>query len=116
MLGQASAWLLIYDQASANFEGQPFHLPIRNTDEILSFDILLLTSKNIQLQTNWHQPLRFNSSNPEPQLVEFTFQVVEAGRCSLAADFYSEQRWLNTISLEFYAVEPLLQTPVSPEV
>jgi hypothetical protein len=95
------------------FQGESFDLPVRNTAESISFDIVLHTSENIELPTDWHKYLLYDPGNLEPQLVEFTFKVVASGHSSLAVNFYHERRWLKTIRVEFDAVEQLQPTAAS---
>ncbi len=95
------------------FQGESFDLPVGNTAESISFDIVLHPSENIELATDWHKYLLYDPRNPEPQLVEFTFKVVAAGHISLAVNFYHERRWLKTIRVEFVAVEQLQPTTAS---
>jgi hypothetical protein len=87
------------------FEGEPFDLPVSDIRELLSFDILLHASKNIELLTKWQKHLHYNPLDLEPQLVEFTFRVVAPGPSSLDINFYHERRWLRTIHFAFDAVE-----------
>jgi len=87
------------------FEGEPFDLSASDIREPLPFDILLHASENIELLTEWQKHLRYNSRDPEPQLVAFKFRIVAPGSCSLAIDFYYERRWLRTIHFKFDAVE-----------
>lgn len=97
------------------FEGEPFKLPLRSSIRFLFLDILLHTSSNIELISHWQRRLRYDSHNPEPQLVAFKFKVVAPGSCSLAIDFYYERRWLRTIHFEFDAVEQSQLTAISSE-
>ncbi len=97
------------------FEGEPFKLPLRSNIRFLFLDILLHTSSNIELISHWQRRLRYDSYNPEPQLVAFKFKVVAPGSCSLAIDFYYERRWLRTVRFQFDAVEQSQLTAISSE-
>jgi len=98
------------------FKGGPIDLPARNLAEPVSFHVLLRTSESIKLTTDWHKTLIYYPRKPDPQLVEFTFQVMARGRCYLVFDFYHERRWLSTTRLEFDAKEKSEISIVSSEV
>jgi hypothetical protein len=87
------------------FRGEAFDLPLHNMVEPVVFDILAHPRKNIEITTEWHKRLQYQPLNPELQLVEFAFQSIAAGHCSLVVDFYHERRWLRTIRFEFDSVE-----------
>jgi hypothetical protein len=99
-----------------NFEGEPFHLFADNTDNPISFDVWLYTSENIQLTTEWHKHLHYDPHKLEPQLVEFTLQVIASGFSYLIIEFYQERRWLTRARLEFEAIEKSQLATVSSEV
>lgn len=101
-----------------DFKGEAFDLtvPSRTLPAYLAFDTLIHTSENIELTTEWHKTLIYDPRNPDPQLVEFAFQVVGPGHSSLIIDFYRKRRWLSTIRLEFEVIEPLQFTANSSEV
>lgn len=89
------------------FKGEPFDVMVRNMVEPIVFDILFHASDNLKLITEWHKHLYYHPLAPDPQLVEFTFQVIALGPSSLAIDFYHEKRWLRTIRFEFKAVDAI---------
>lgn len=97
------------------FEGGPVDVRVRNLAEPISFDVLLHTSENIELSTEWHKTLLYYPQIPDPQFVEFSFRVMAQGLCSLVIDFYHERRWLRTTRLEFDGVEQSQLAPVSSE-
>jgi pSer/pThr/pTyr-binding forkhead associated (FHA) protein len=97
------------------FEGEPFKLPLRSSIRFLFLEILLQSSSNIALISHWHRRLRYDSHNPEPQLVAFKFKVVAVGSCSLVIDYYYERRWLKTIKFAFDAVEQPRLTAIASE-
>src|SRR5437773_2370933 len=46
-----------------HFRAEPFDLSVRNPEALLSFDILLHTSENIELTTAWQQHLQYDPRN-----------------------------------------------------
>jgi hypothetical protein len=95
---------------------EPLDLPFSNIDEPLSLDVLLHISENIQLTTERFKLLQYDPLNRTPQFVEFPFQVIVPGSCTLEIHFYHERRWLTAIQMEFEAIEKPQQTTVAPEV
>jgi hypothetical protein len=88
-------------------KGEPFDLPFSNIDEPLSLDVLLHISENIKLTTERFKLLQYKPLNRKPQYVEFPFQVVVPGHCTLGIHFYHERRRLTAIQIEFEAIENL---------
>lgn len=88
-----------------DFQAEPFDLMVDDMAEPVVFDILLHPGENIELATDWHKRLVYKPLNPQPQLIEFTFQVIASGHHSVTLDFYHKRRWLRTIRFEFDSVE-----------
>lgn len=84
-----------------------------NIVEPLTFDIMLLTSENIELLSERQMRLRSSPFNSDPQMVEFSFRALSQGHTSLAVDFYHKLHWLRTIHFEFDCVEEREATPFS---
>ena len=71
----------------------------------MTFDVVLHTSQNIKLKTQWHKRLTYDPLNLYSQLIEFTFQAAAPGHSSLFLDFYQSRRWLRTMRFEFRAIK-----------
>ena len=99
-----------------DFEGESFDLTVHGIDEPIIFDVLIHTSKNIELRSEWHKVLSYNPRSMEPQFVAFAVQVVTPGPCTVEVDFYHERRWITSTQLEFDAIEMAQLTTTSSEV
>ena len=99
----------------AAFTGEPFNLSVPKPTDHLLFNVLLHTTENIESISEWHKTLLYNLRNLNPQLVEFKFKVVAPGPCSLALNFYHEQRWLKTIRFAFDTMKESQLTAVTSE-
>jgi len=88
-----------------NLGEQRFASSPTNINNPVSFDILIHTSDNITLTSDWQGQLVYNAHNLEPQLLNFKFEVRDIGHSSIVIDYYSKLQWLKTIRLEFEAVE-----------
>lgn len=85
-----------------------------NMNNPVQFDIVLHTSENIALVTNWHGHLLYDPYSLETQLINFKFSVIEIGPSSITLDFYYQLQWLKTVRLEFESVaKPQLTAVVS---
>ncbi len=88
-----------------SFRGHAFDFFVPSINEPISLDILLHTSENITLTTNWHEDLFYDSRSLDTQLVKFGFFATTTGHSFLVIDFYYQLHWLRTIRLEFESVE-----------
>ena len=86
-------------------QGEQIAPPVSKIAEPISFDVSLHASQNIELTTEWYQPLGYNPRDPAPQLIEFVFQMTAPGPSFLIIDFYHECHWFRTIRLEFSAID-----------
>ena len=107
-----TAMVGIAQNVPERFQGVPFDIPVRDMAEPLWFDIVVHPSENVELVRKWHQQLRYDLRNPNPQLVEFVFQLQAPGHSSLSITFYHERRWLQTVLLEFEGVQTSTFTTV----
>lgn len=87
-----------------DFAAEPFELSVSDKAKFVPFDILIHTSRNIELTTDWYKRLDYKPYNSDSQLAEFTFKAITQGRCFLILDFYYERRWLRTIQFDFDSV------------
>jgi hypothetical protein len=87
------------------FDAYPFELTLTRDIETLPFDFLIHLTGNLKLIGNWHQRLLYDSTDADPQLVDFNFEVIGTGRNHVKIDCYYKRQWLRTIDFTFDAIE-----------
>ncbi len=104
---------VLLEEQNVAFVGEPYSvqagIPESRSEDgkgvSMAFEVLLHTSENIKLKTEWHKRLLYDPFKTEAQLIEFTFQAIAPGHSSLVLDFYHDRRWLRTMRFEFETIE-----------
>jgi len=104
---------VLLEEQNVAFVGEPYSvqagIPESRSEDgkgvSMAFEVLLHTSENIKLKTEWHKRLLYDPFKTEAQLIEFTFQAIAPGHSSLVLDFYHDRRWLRTMHFGFETIE-----------
>jgi hypothetical protein len=88
-----------------SFQSQPFDIEVSHRLEKIPFDFLIHLVGKLKLVGDCQHRLYYDPLNPDLQLAEFKFKVLDEGPNLVSVDCYHDRRWLRTFEFTFDAVE-----------